>query len=153
MAKKRSSGSRSSRKSASRKTSSLKKKATKKMAARPAKKKAAKKKAARQTRPGPQRAPETMLARAVPTGGVAFAATAAGCLDQEVATAIVFGCIPGPVPLSTLLGTLFPSDVVRRGFCGCVFNTAREAGSIITPGAVPCSASTSVGEVIDAISC
>jgi len=152
MTKKLLSRSRSSRKSASRNTSSLKK-ATKKMAARPAKKKAAKRKAARRARPGPKLAPEIVLARAAPIGGVAFRATAAGCLDQEVAMAIVFGCIPGPVPLGTLLGTLFPSDVVRRGFCGCVFNTARQAGSIITPGAVPCAASTSVGDVIDAISC
>jgi hypothetical protein len=93
------------------------------------------------------------MERAAPAGGLVFAATAAGCLDQEVATALVFGCIPGAVPLSTLLGTLFPSDVVRRGFCGCVFTTARNAGSIITPGAIPCAATTTVGDVIDAISC
>lgn len=83
-----------------------------------------------------------------------FAATVAGCLDQEVATALVFSCTGvGAVPPATPLGRLFPSDVQRRGFCGCVFNKARMSGSSVTPADVPCSAANTVADVIDAISC
>src|SRR5262245_34042812 len=82
------------------------------------------------------------------------AAAAVECLDQEVATALVFSCIAvGEVAPSTTLGTLFPSDIQRRGFCGCVFQKAREAGLSLGPSDVPCSAGTSVREVIDRISC
>ena len=160
MAKKSSARGSRSRQSASRKAAGKKKKTLKKSAARAAKKKTGskkkigRKKAAPRARPRRVAAPEAPALEGVAlTPEVTFRATAAGCLDQEVATALVFGCIPGAVPLGTPLGTLFPSDVVRRGFCGCVFNTARAAGSTLAPGAVPCSALTSVGDVIDAISC
>lgn len=83
-----------------------------------------------------------------------FSATAAGCLDQEVATNLVFSCTGvGPVNVATKLGQLFPGPTQRRGFCGCVFNKARIAGSGIGAGAIPCEASTKVSDVIDSISC
>ena len=83
-----------------------------------------------------------------------FAATAAGCLDQEVATSLVFSCTGvGPVNTATKLGQLFPGPTQRRGFCGCVFNKARIAGSGIGAGAIPCDASTKLSDVIDSISC
>jgi hypothetical protein len=67
---------------------------------------------------------------------------------------LVFSCIPnGAVPLETLLGTLFGTDVARRGFCGCVFDKATGAGATIGTGDIPCAANTTVGEVVDAISC
>ena len=82
-----------------------------------------------------------------------FRSTAAGCLDQEVATEVVFSCIPnGAVPLDTALGTLF-GEVARRGFCGCVFDQATAAGATIREGDIPCTALSTVGDVIDAISC
>lgn len=83
-----------------------------------------------------------------------FSATAAGCLDQEVATHLVFSCTGvGPVNVATKLGQLFPGSTQRRGFCGCVFNKAKMAGSDIGAGAIPCEASTKVSDVIDSISC
>jgi hypothetical protein len=83
-----------------------------------------------------------------------FAASAAGCLDQEVATNLVFSCTGvGPVAPDVKLGQLFPGPVQRQGFCGCVFNKARMAGSSVTPGEIPCNPSTTISDVIDSISC
>ena len=84
-----------------------------------------------------------------------FAATAAGCLDQETAADLVYSCtgLKGEVSPGTTLGSLFPSDVERRGFCGCVYTKARKAGSTVRPGDIPCSPSTTIGEVIDSIAC
>jgi hypothetical protein len=83
-----------------------------------------------------------------------FTAAAAGCLDQAVATRLVFSCTGvGAVPPGTRLGQLFASPVQRQGFCGCVFNKARMAGSAITPGEVPCQPSTTIGDVIDSLAC
>ena len=101
-------------------------------------------------------APTTAALKPPPVANVRaeFAATAAGCLDQEVATALVFSCTGvGPVDPATLLGTLFPSDVQRRGFCGCVFNKAVMAGANVEPADIPCVATASIGDVIDRISC
>src|SRR5262245_33960669 len=83
-----------------------------------------------------------------------FAATAEGCLDQEVATSLVFSCTGvGAVSPDVKLGQLFPGPVQRQGFCGCVFNKARMAGSNVAPGDIPCGAATTIGSVIDSISC
>jgi len=83
-----------------------------------------------------------------------FTASTAGCLAQGVATALVFSCTGvGEVDPSVPLGQLFPSEIQRKGFCGCVFNKARMAGSTITPSGVPCKPGTKVADVIDSISC
>jgi hypothetical protein len=121
-----------------------------------AKPRAAKARPATRTKPRAAKArprrPPAAAEPAVPFDDL-LVATAAGCLDQEVATDLVFGCIPnGAVPLDTALGTLF-ADVARRGFCGCVFGKATAAGAAISEGDIPCTATTTVGEVIDAISC
>lgn len=83
-----------------------------------------------------------------------FAVEAGGCLDQAVATELVFSCTGvGPVPPGTKLGQLFASPVQRQGFCGCVFNKARMAGSAVGSGDIPCQPSTTIGDVIDSLSC
>jgi hypothetical protein len=83
-----------------------------------------------------------------------FTISDAGCLDQEVATALVFSCTGvGPVSTTVKLGQLFPGPTQRQGFCGCVFNKARMAGSDVTPGDIPCSPAKTIGDVIDSISC
>jgi len=82
----------------------------------------------------------------------AAVAEAAGCLDQEVATAVVFACTGvGPVDPGVKLGQLFPGPTQRQGFCGCVVNGASAAGAAIA--GVPCTASTTIGQVIDSLSC
>ena len=83
-----------------------------------------------------------------------FVVADGGCLDQEAATNLVFSCTGvGPVSPTVKLGQLFVSPVQRKGFCGCVFNKARMAGSTVTPSAIPCQPSTTIAEVIDSISC
>jgi hypothetical protein len=77
----------------------------------------------------------------------------AGCLDAEAATDLVLNCVGRDVPTSTKLGGLFPSDVLRRGFCGRVYRKARAAGVQIEPSAIPCSATNTVQDVIDSLSC
>ena len=82
----------------------------------------------------------------------AAVAEAAGCLDQEVATAVVFACTGvGPVDPGVKLGQLFPGPTQRQGFCGCVVKGASAAGAAIA--GVPCTASTTIGQVIDSLSC
>ena len=104
------------------------------------KKKSAKKKSATVAR-----------ARALPT---VLEAALRGCLDQEVATAVVFSCTGvGDVDPNVTLGQLFPGPTQRQGFCGCVFTRAKAAGSDIAAGAIPCGASTKIADVIDSISC
>jgi hypothetical protein len=77
-----------------------------------------------------------------------------GCLDQEVATEVVFSCTGvGAVDPSVRLGQLFPGPTQRQGFCGCVFTRAKAAGSDIAAGAIPCGVSTKIADVIDSISC
>ena len=91
----------------------------------------------------------------VPAGMKAeFSASLQGCLDKTVAEKLVFSCTGvGAVDTGTTLGELFPSDERRSGFCGCVFNKAAAAGATVSPGSIPCSASNTVEDVIDSISC
>jgi hypothetical protein len=76
-----------------------------------------------------------------------------GCLDQVDAAELVFSCAGREVDGDTTLGTLFPSDTVRQGFCGCVFSKAVAAGVNIQPGGVPCGKGKTILDVIDSISC
>jgi hypothetical protein len=77
-----------------------------------------------------------------------------GCLDQEVASEVVFSCTGvGAVDPGVTLGQLFPGPTQRQGFCGCVFTRAKAAGSDIAAGAIPCGVSTKIADVIDSISC
>lgn len=73
------------------------------------------------------------------------------CLPAQTATGIVFSCLGKPVALNQTLGQIFQNDNARAAFCRCVTTSARHAG-IANPN-VPCSASTTVGQVIQAISC
>lgn len=82
----------------------------------------------------------------------AFTTATVDCLDQAVATQVVFACTGvGAVAPSTRLGDLFPSPVQRQGFCGCVFAGARQAG--VSNPSIPCQPSTTIGDVIASISC
>ena len=111
-----------------------------------------KKKAGKQRRKSPKEKVAAMLDAHKLTSE--FVAAAGGCLDQEVATNLVFSCTGvGPVDPGVKLGQLFPGPTQRLGFCGCVFNKARMAGSDIPAAAIPCSASTKISDVIDSISC
>jgi len=77
-----------------------------------------------------------------------------GCIDEGEATAIVLQCagVSG-LDLNTKLGDVFPDDVSRKGFCGCVFDAAYAQDPKITSGQIPCSPDTTFAQVIDSISC
>ena len=93
------------------------------------------------------------LGIAMPTGTKAeFAATEAGCLDRETAENLVFSCTGfGAVDVDSKLGDLFPSPVVRRGFCGCVLVKGRASG--VNLPTVPCDPTNTVEDVIEVLTC
>jgi len=121
-------------------------KATKKAISRPAKKKSGKKRkvlSSRSKRP---------MFR--PAGAQAFAAvsdaTTAACLPEPDAIDLVFSCpgVPEDTPLSAKLGDLFPDPKRRDRYCQCVAE-----GVPTERSNVPCSSSTTLQAVVDAIKC
>lgn len=78
-------------------------------------------------------------------------ATSAGCLDMEDAIDLVESCVGGaPLKLSTTLGLFLPSDPARLLFCSRVKKAASEAGCTRP---FPCATDTTLGEIVDALSC
>jgi len=78
-------------------------------------------------------------------------ATAAGCLDMEDAIDLVESCIGGsPLKLSTKLSDFLPSDPARLLFCSRVSNATAAAGCTRP---FPCKANTTLGQIVDALSC
>jgi hypothetical protein len=73
----------------------------------------------------------------------------AECLEMPEAIALVKGCLGGNLPsLDTTLGDLFPDPAARSQFCQCV-----ASGAGVDRSRIPCSAGTTLREVIDAIAC
>jgi hypothetical protein len=72
------------------------------------------------------------------------------CLDLPSAINLVRSCsnVPSGVPLSTPLGQLFPSSTGRNAFCQCVAD-----GVPIDRSQVPCGATNTLQDVVDAIAC
>lgn len=83
----------------------------------------------------------------------AHAALAVPCLGSDIANTIVDGCTGvGHVNPSTPLGTIFPTDTRRTAFCRCVLDGARAAGMAPDP-VVPCSPTTTIAQVVGALTC
>jgi len=83
---------------------------------------------------------------------VAKALTAAAdeqpCVDRPDAENIVFGCAGGEIDVDTELGALFPNPTAREKFCRCVSNK-----SGVPRSDIPCGSSTTIEDVIEAITC
>jgi hypothetical protein len=75
---------------------------------------------------------------------------AANCLPLPKAIVLVQSCAGGgpDIPLSTKLGTLFPSANRRNQFCQCVAD-----GVPINRSKIPCGANNTLQDVVDAIKC
>jgi len=72
------------------------------------------------------------------------------CLQLPAAIQLVRSCsnVDPQLPLSTVLGQIFPSPTGRQTFCQCVAN-----GVPIDRSEVPCNATNTLQDVVDAISC
>jgi hypothetical protein len=72
------------------------------------------------------------------------------CVELPNAISLVRSCsnVGSDVPLSTPLGQLFPSSTARDSFCQCVAN-----GVPIDRSQIPCGASNTLQDVVDAIAC
>lgn len=70
------------------------------------------------------------------------------CLPRPQAVLLVRSCGTDDFPLSTRLGDLFPDPNRRLQFCQCVAN-----GVPIDRSEIPCTAGTTLQQVVDAISC
>lgn len=93
----------------------------------------------------------TILKRTVTFTERTITATAAGCLDMEDAIDLVQSAIGGSqLKLSTKLSEFLPTDPARRVFCERVKNAAAAAGCTRP---FPCKASTTLGDIVDALSC
>lgn len=75
-------------------------------------------------------------------------APAKPCLPRPQAVALVRSCGSGDFALSTPLGNIFPDPNQRLQFCQCVAD-----GVPIDRSEIPCSAGTTLQQVVDAISC
>lgn len=93
----------------------------------------------------------TILKRSVTFSKHTITASAAGCLDMENAIDLVESCIGGStLKLSTALSDFLPTDSARRLFCERVKQAAAEAGCTLP---FPCDANTTLGDIVDALSC
>lgn len=73
------------------------------------------------------------------------------CLPEQTVRGIVQGCLPAPANDDQTLGQLFPMANKRNQFCTCVRGGLSAAG--MSDPNVPCSATTTIGEVVEAASC
>jgi hypothetical protein len=110
---------------------------------------APKKKPARVTKPiisPAQMAPTTLAGPAV-TRAIA---PQEACLPMPAAIRLVRSCSGAPdnLPLDTQLGVLIPSQTARNSFCQCVANGVPKDRSEI-----PCGATNTLQDVVDAIAC
>jgi hypothetical protein len=90
------------------------------------------------------------FAASVAKPGLVAAAAATHCLELPEAVTLVCGCgkVPNDVSLSTPLGQLFPSPTARSAFCQCVAD-----GVPIDRSQIPCGATNTLQDVVDAIKC
>jgi hypothetical protein len=72
------------------------------------------------------------------------------CLPLPQAVELVRSCskVPPDLPLNTPLGQIFPSATARNAFCQCVAD-----GVPIDRSKIPCAATNTLQDVIDAIAC
>jgi hypothetical protein len=75
-------------------------------------------------------------------------APAKPCLPRPQAVVLVRSCGTDDFALSTPLGNIFPDPSQRLQFCQCVAD-----GVPIDRSEIPCSAGTTLQQVVDAISC
>ena len=131
--------------------------AKRKRARKSSHKKPAKKKLVAKKKVGPRsKAAKKKISATKPSGAKAIkakklkmagAALAKPCVPVLQATQIVEDCAGRPVNVETQLGQVF-SEAGRERFCQCVASGAR-----VPRPQVPCSATTTFGQVISAISC
>lgn len=97
--------------------------------------------------------PRAAAAVVASVASVAEAAAAQPCLDALDAAFIVGGCLPSGTHENddTLERTGLISENLRLIFRECVFNGVRNRGCDITRGQIPNGATTTVGDVQDAI--
>ena len=72
------------------------------------------------------------------------------CMSRSDAEDVVFGCVGKDVKVDTKLGDLFPNPEIRRNFCGCVVKAAKAKEVDVD---VPCNPSTTIEDVIEALTC
>jgi hypothetical protein len=78
-------------------------------------------------------------------------ASAAGCLSGDDAADLVQSCLGGsPHNPDTALKDLFPLASALTAFCGRVKTAAQEAGCT---RAIPCTGTTTLGDIADALTC
>jgi hypothetical protein len=84
------------------------------------------------------------------TSASAVQAPAQPCLQLPAAVQLVRSCSNADpsLPLSTPLNQIFPSPTERNSFCQCVAN-----GVPIDRSAIPCGATNTLQDVVDAITC
>ncbi len=72
------------------------------------------------------------------------------CLPLPAAIQLVRSCSKAPdnLPLDTQLGVLIPSQTARNSFCQCVAD-----GVPTDRSEIPCAASNTLQDVVDAIAC
>ena len=99
----------------------------------------------------PAKASKPIASAAAAAAG--FEAAAQACLDALDAAFIVGGCLPSGTHENddTLEQTGLISENLRLIFRECVFNGVTNRGCKITRGQIPNGATTTVGEVQDAI--
>ena len=77
-----------------------------------------------------------------------------GCLDMEDAIALVESSIGGgPHNLSTKLKELFPSSDARKLVCQRLTDAAVLAKCTIPAGGLPCGGNSSLGNIVDTLTC
>jgi hypothetical protein len=72
------------------------------------------------------------------------------CLPLPQAVLLVLSCakVPPDLPLSTQLGQIFPAATARNSFCQCVAD-----GVPTDRSQIPCAATNTLQDVVDAIAC
>jgi hypothetical protein len=87
------------------------------------------------------------LASVASTAGIA---PQKACLPLPAAIKLVRSCCKAPdtLPLDTQLGVLIPSPTARNSFCQCVAD-----GVPTDRSKIPCAASNTLQDVVDAIAC
>jgi hypothetical protein len=124
----------------------------------PPKKKPQQKKKPQKKKPQKKKSPKLPIATAGATTRVlrtalaspAAAAPAKPCLPLPAAVLLVRSCSKADpsLPLSTPLNQVFPSPTDRNSFCQCVAD-----GVPIDRSEIPCGATNTLQDVVDAITC
>jgi hypothetical protein len=103
--------------------------------------------------PKPKAKKKKPIASAAAAAAVSVPAASQPCIDALDAAFIVGGCLPSGTHENddTLEQTGLISENLRLIFRECVFNGVTNRGCDITRGQIPNGATTTVGEVQDAI--